>query len=125
MFVAFQLLFMVKISCGTFTHDNKSETIYSKQPNPLKDLTHGYMFYGDGPHMYIEFSLSGQLNILICFVISAQSLVLFQQCESKDKLPQFWSNSKLFSHYCGVTDNNVKLNQFLKMFLTAMTLNCA
>ena len=90
MLVAFQLLFMVKISCGTFTHDNKSEKIYSKQPNPLKDLTHGYMFYGDGPHMSIEFSRSGQLNILICFVICAQSLVLFQQCEyQKTNCPTF------------------------------------
>ena len=29
----------------------------------------------------IEFSLSVQLNILICFVICAQSLVLFHHCE--------------------------------------------
>ena len=43
---------------------------------------------------------------------------------SKDKLHYFWGNLKLLSHYCRVTDNNVKLDLFLKLFLTAMTLNC-
>ena len=126
MLVAFQLLFMVKISCGTFTHDNKSEKIYSKQPNPLKDLT---------PGLHVLWRWSTYVHWIQPFWTIEYSNLLCNMCPkfgsvpslwiSKDKLPHFWSNSKLFSHYYGVTDDNVKLNQFLKMFLTAMTLNCA
>ena len=90
MLVAFQLLSWSKFHVELLHMTTKVRKFTPNSQIHLKIWPQGYMFYGDGPHMYIEFSLSGQLNILICFVICAQSLVLFQQCEyQKTNCPTF------------------------------------
>ena len=102
-----------------------STTVWSNTSQLQHDPLSIHPICGDGPYIcghWIQPFCTIEYSNLLCNMCpkfgSVPSLWI-----SNDKLPHFWSNSKLLSHYCRVTDN--KANLFLRMFLTAMTLNCA